>query len=327
METPTAKRTSAQPDRSGWRAFIARPRIATALDYVRRVYNGLANDNAFFLAGGLAFSLLLALVPFLLLTVVGLSFTLGREPQQAAETVIALADTFLPRNAFEAGAILRTTVDDILRTRGAVGLGAALGFVWTSTRLFGSLRTVLAIVREHSDRGIVAGKLFDVVAAAVTTVLVVVWTMLSTYLSLAGERGASFLSELGVQMDSLGTLSIVAGRLLGIMVLTATFFGLYRGLPRKRPSREAALIAAISATVLFEVARQGYTIVISLVSPSSLYTGTIAVIVSVVFWVYYGALLFVVGAEVSQAHELRLAEHEAAGALSRSLEAQPDPNP
>lgn len=294
---------------SGGGASRLRSRLLTlGTDYTHRVYNGLANDNAFFLAGGLAFSLLLALVPFLLLVVVGLSFALGREPQQATETVIALTDTFLPRNAFEAGAILRTTVDDVLRTRGAVGIGAALGFVWTSTRLFGSLRTVLAIVRNRDDRGIVAGKLFDVVAAFATTVLVVIWALLATYLSIARERGVSLLAELGVQMDALGSLSYVAGRTLGVLVLMATFFGLYRGLPRSRPSREAAFVAAASATVLFEVARQGYAIAISLASPSSLYTGSIAIIVSVVFWVYYGALLFVVGAEIAQAHEMRREE-------------------
>jgi len=72
--------------------------------------------------------------------------------------------------------------------------------------------------------------------------------------------------------------------------------------------------------VLLEVARQLYTVFLVQLSPSSLYTGTIAVIVSVVFWVYYGALLFLLGAEVAQAHELRREE------LSR-LASVPDPSP
>ena len=49
--------------------------------------------------------------------------------------------------------------------------------------------------------------------------------------------------------------------------------------------------------------------------PSSLYTGTIAAIVAVVFWTYYGSLLFLIGGEVAQAAELRRAELRALTAV------------
>lgn len=304
----TPRKTPEPHNPVGWRAFAARPRIAVAFDYMRRVFIGLADDNAFFLAGGVAFSLLLALVPFVLLLVVGLSFVFGREPTQAAETVVTLTEAFLPRDAFEAGAVLRTIVEDVLRTRGAVGITAALGFVWTSTRLFGSLRAVLAIVMDRSDRGIVAGKLFDVVAAAASTVMVVVWVVISTFLSIGSERGSEILSGFGVQVEALGTVTYLIGRALGFGLLVFTFFALYLGLPKRRPDRDSALLAAVVAAALFELARQLFAMVFALVSPSSLYTGTIAVIVSVVFWVYYGALLFLLGAETAAIHELRKQE-------------------
>ena len=269
------------------------------------MYNGLANDNAFFLAGGVAFSLLLAFVPSLLLVVVGLSYLLGRQPAEAVGTLTALTETFLPRNTFEVDALLRSTVDDVLRTRGAVGLGAALGFVWTSTRLFGSLRAALSIVFSQDERGIVAGKLFDVVASVATTFAVAVWALLSTYLAVARARGVLVLTELGLRVDALGTLSYLVGRAVGALILVSTFYAVYRLLPRRRPSARAALVGAVTAAILFEIARQLFVLLLAVASPGSLYTGTIAVIVSVVFWVYYGALLFVVGAEFAQAHEAR----------------------
>lgn len=311
--------TSARPESGGGRAVGVRvPRLDTLRDYARRLYDGFAADNGFFLAGGVAFSLLLALVPFALLLVVGLSFVLGRQPEQAMETVVELSQRFLPPNAFEASAVLRTMVDDVLRTRGAVGIGASIGFIWTSTRLFGSLRAVLSIVLDRSDRGIVAGKLFDVVAALATTVLVVLWAVVSSYVALVGERGSSWLAELGVRVDTIGALGYVGGRVISFVLLALTFYAVYRGLPQRRPTREAALLASISAALGFELARHLYGIVLGYASPGTLYTGTIAVIVSVVFWMYYGAVLFVLGAEVAQAHELRAAELDA---LSRV----PDP--
>jgi membrane protein len=117
----------------------------------------------------------------------------------------------------------------------------------------------------------------------------------------------SVLAELGVRMGAISTATYVLGRLLGFAVLVVTFYGMYRGLPRRRPSAGGSLVGALVATVLFEVARELFGVVISLLAPGSLYTGSIAIVVSVVFWVYYGALLFVVGAEVAQAHELRRA--------------------
>jgi membrane protein len=56
------------------------------------------------------------------------------------------------------------------------------------------------------------------------------------------------------------------------------------------------------------------------VNPSSLYTGTLAVVIAVVFWTYYAAFLFLVGGEVAQAVELRRAELAA-------LRAVPLPSP
>jgi membrane protein len=286
-------------------------------DYLRRLYNGFGDDNGFFLAGGVAFSLLLALVPLVLLLVVGLSFALGRHPEQAMETVVDLSQRFLPPNAFEASAVLRTMVEDVLRTRGAVGIGALLGFLWTSTRLFGSLRAVLSIVLDRSERGIVAGKLFDVVASFATTGLVVLWAVVSSYVALVGERGSALLSRLGLQVSAIGALGYVAGRALSFLLLAFTFYALYRGLPQRRPSREAALLAAGCAALGFELARHLYTLALGVVSPGTLYTGTIAVIVSVVFWMYYAAVLFVLGAEVAQAHELRAAGLDALAHVRR----------
>ena len=46
----------------------------TTRDYAKRVWDNSGEDNVFFLAGGIAFNLLLAAVPFLLLLVVGMAY-------------------------------------------------------------------------------------------------------------------------------------------------------------------------------------------------------------------------------------------------------------
>ena len=236
---------------------------------------------------------------------------LGRQPADAANTIIGLIDSLLPRDAPAPGQLLRQLVEDVMRTRGAVGLYSAVTFAWFSTRLFGSLRSVLALIFDGTDRGIVAGKLFDFGATIVSTIAVAIYVVFSAYLTLATTRGAALLVRFGLAEGAMGTLAYLIGRALAVTVIIVLFFSLYRGLPRRRPPVRTAIVAATTAGVLFEIARYGFALLVQRADPSSLYTGTIAAVVGVVFWVYYSALLFLIGGEVAQAYDLRKAEVKA----------------
>lgn len=283
-------------------------RLDSWRDILRRVWNQAAEDNVPFLAGGVAFNILLALVPFVLLLISGLSFLLGSEPTEAAITVTRLVEQLLPNEAPDASELLRGVVTDVLSTRGTVTFYSAIVFAWFSTRLFGSLRSVLALIFDGTDRGIMAGKAFDFLATIVATVAVVVYVVFSAYLDLATTRGFALLQALGVQQDAMSGVQYLVGRLLAVALVFALFYALYRGLPRRRPSVQVAVVAALTASILFEIARHLFTLLVSAANPGSLYTGTIAAIVAVVFWTYYGAFLFLIGGEVAQAYDLRRSE-------------------
>ncbi|MBL0171409.1 MAG: YihY/virulence factor BrkB family protein [Gemmatimonadaceae bacterium] len=277
-------------------------------DVVRRIWKQSEEDNVLFLAGGLAFNVLLALVPFVLLLISGIALLLGRAPDDAVHTVTGLLQAFLPNNTPSAIDLLNSIVSDVLRTRGAVTLYAAIGFAWFSTRLFGSLRSVLALIFDGTDRGIVVGKLFDFGATIVATMAVVVYIAMSAYLDLATTQGVQLLMRMGLRESAMGELTYVTGRLIAISIVFSLFYAMYHGLPRRRPLVRTALTAAAAASLLFEIARHVFAILVRQFDPSSLYTGTIAVIVAVVFWTYYGALLFLIGGEIAQAVELRRVE-------------------
>jgi len=253
----------------------------------------------------------LALVPFALLLISGISFVLGRQPEDAANTIIGLIDSLLPRDAPAPGQLLRELVAEIMKTRGTVGFYSAITFAWFSTRLFGSLRSVLALIFDGSDRGIVTGKLFDFAATIVATIAVAAYVVFSAYLTLATTRGVALLVSIGLAEGDMGAVSYWLGRIVAVAVIIALFFSLYRGLPRRRPSVRTSLVAATTAGVLFEIARYAFAVLVRRADPSSLYTGTIAAVVGVVFWVYYAALLFLIGGEVAQAYDLRKMELKA----------------
>ena len=125
---------------------------------------------------------------------------------------LALADTGADITAIEVDRGIVPILRDVVRTSGRVGLLSAAAFVWFSTRLFGTLRSVLVRVFELGQgRGIVVGKLYDVGYTLVSSVLIIAYLTLSAYMAIMRGQGSAALIAthnvaLARQMDRVVTL-------------------------------------------------------------------------------------------------------------------------
>lgn len=279
----------------------------TARDYLKRVWDNCAEDNVLFLAGAIAFNILLAAIPFVLLLVAGLTYLLpliSSVPPSVA--VYEFIDQLLPAQSTSTSSWVHSMLDGVLATRGAVTIYSAILFVWLSTRLFGSVRTALADVFDiENERGIIMGKIFDMQITVVATVLFGASTIVTSYLALATTRGLDALIRLGLREDVMSSVEFWIGRVLAFVFITMMFFLLYKYLPVRKVRTRTALLAALFTGLAFEFAKQVFRWVVASMNPSTLYTGTIAALVIVVVWVYYAALIFLIGGEVGQVYELR----------------------
>ncbi len=257
------------------------------------------NTNVGFLAGGVAFNILLVGVPFVLMLAALLGTILGESPEVATHTVQAVIDRLLP-TASVGGSLLDPVLEDVERTRAVFGIGGALGFFWFSARLFGSLRSVIKSVFAHdNDRTVIHGILWDLSLTIITVFLLVVWVGLTSFLSVSSGRIGVALTELGVRQDVMGGLALFVGRAIAFAVVVAIFAALYRWLPKKKTPWIPTLAGAGAAALLFEFARWAFAIFIAQFPPTSVYSGTLGALVIVVFWTYYAALIFVIGAQVA----------------------------
>ena len=283
-------------------------RIAWTLrDFAKRVWDNSGEDNIFFLASGVAFNIMLAAVPFVLLLVSGIAYVLNQTAAASAAEVTEFIGQFLPPGISRSDeeSIYRV-LGEIITARGVVGFWSALGFVWFTTRLFGSLRTVLAEIFDiDQDRGIIAGKIFDAKITVIATLLIVAYSGLNAYLAIASSRFMPYLTELGLRRDVMGRVELALGQLIAFAVIVLMFYALYKYLPNRRVRWEPALVAALFTSVGFELAKMVFAQFMARFSPGSLYTGTLYAVVIVVVWVYYAALIFVLGGEVGQVYELR----------------------
>ena len=276
----------------------------TLRDYAKRVWDNSGEDNIFFLAGGIAFNILLAVVPFVLLFASGLGYLLNQSAETSSEEINDVVYRFLPPS--QAGEQLGKILVDIIKSREAIGIYSVIGFVWFSTRLFGSLRSVLAQIFDiDSDRGIVAGKIFDIQITIVSSLLLVFYTALNTYLALATTRGMVLLGELGLRKETMGSIEYQIGQLIAFLFIALMFFALYKFLPNRKIRWQMALIASLFTSVLLELAKRLFGAYVQSFNPGSLYSGTVAALVIVVVWVYYAAMIFILGGEVAQVYELR----------------------
>jgi membrane protein len=275
-------------------------------DYAKRVWDNAGEDNIFFLTGGIAFNILLAAVPFMLLLLSGLGYLLDEDTAAASRSVFRFIDNLLPPHDESPGSPIHGLLDDIVQARGQVGLIGLLGFVWFSTRLFGSLRTVLAEVFDIEEtRGIVGGKLFDVQITIVSTVLFALYSVLNALIGIATTRSAQQLRETGIEADVVSNLTTSFGRTVAFLFLTLMFFALYKYLPSRRIRWQSAALGAVFTGIFFELFKILFTAYLGSFNPGSLYTGTLYTVVIIVLWVYYSSFFFIVGGEVGRVYELR----------------------
>src|SRR5918998_762756 len=84
-------------------------------DYARRVWDNSGEDNIFFLAGGLAFNILLAAVPFFLLVVTGLTFLLDRDAASSGALLTSMLEALLPPQAEAVRMAILQILNDVLQ--------------------------------------------------------------------------------------------------------------------------------------------------------------------------------------------------------------------
>src|SRR3954464_402024 len=94
----------------------------TARDYAKRVWDNAGEDNVLFLAGGIAFNILLAAVPFVLLLVWFLTYLLNKSSAGANEVVVHYLDRLLPTHSEDVGSPYHKLLSDLLQGHSQLGI-------------------------------------------------------------------------------------------------------------------------------------------------------------------------------------------------------------
>ncbi|HIB08443.1 MAG TPA: YihY/virulence factor BrkB family protein, partial [Gemmatimonadetes bacterium] len=225
------------------------------LGFSRQFREKFIEDDVFFMAGAIAFNVLVSLVPLIVL-VIGLSgYILSARFGDPTDAVLSLIAQILPQTGtIDFTEVLRITVSELVEQRTGFTLFGVLWFVWLSTRLVATLRVALRkIFGIRQYRRALWGKLIDVQAVIVGIFL------LALNLSVTIVFEAVGVGILGLEGQSLSLAQRIFGHSLALASLWALFLGAYRYLPARRVSWRTACIAATFSALLHEAMKWAFS--------------------------------------------------------------------
>ncbi len=271
--------------------------------YSHGLWKRAGDHNILFLAEALSFSILVCIVPFVLI-----GFSVGGLILEESDFLRQL-DTFIdvvvpyPENARFVKEIVADQAGEFLFYKNLAGTVGFIGLVFASSALFSTIRSIFAAVYPiKKARSVVVSKLFDLMMILVVMMLFLVAATLlpvvQVFDHLAGESGVLG----GVIVARLEPLLLEAGSIVAVIIV---LFIVHRLVPVTRPPKGAALVAALSTTVLWFAAQQLFgAYIVHVATFKKIYGAYVAAIV-VVFWIYYTAIVFILGAEIGQLYRER----------------------
>ena len=273
--------------------------------YLVGLYDRLDQHHFFLLTGGLAFSFLVCIVPLVLvlLSVLG-NALVSSAFEYRMEVVIEM---LFPATQYTASLknFLLARVDEIIRYRDVAGYGGGFGLLLAASGLFSSMRTILnKVFRVRQGEPIVVGKLRDF--GMVLLVLLFVLTS-TTLFPLAEFMKAAAHKFSWLSMPSLNASLQSLSPVIFFIIIFLLFFILYHFIPNEHLGLMPTAVSALMATIFWEMARQFLGYYLAHAAALDRVYGAYLFLVAVVLWVYYSALMFILGAEIGQLYRERLA--------------------
>lgn len=274
-----------------------RPTAILVWTMAREVILKFGRDNGLFLASGLAFSLLLYVIPLALLMISVLGYTV-LESEQAMEEVQSVIRQFLPRSE----QVVAEHVGTIVADRGLLGIVGFISFLLFSTMVFGSIRHVLnSVFQAGPARSFLRGTAQDLFMMVFCIALLIVTIGLASVETIVGNLGehvpwARALWGQGMQ---------VLDHIMAVMLGGTLILGLYRFSPIKTLKLGSLAVGAGVAVVLFGLAKQGFAWYVHFAQASLVLYGALGAFLFFFVWLYYVSVVFLLGAEAGWVFEHR----------------------
>ncbi len=255
-------------------------------------------DDVLFLASGIAFNVLLCIIPLLLLVSALLGVVLN-----SSDIAMQNIEKFLMKafpNQSQAMAIKDLTfriINDLVEFRQSMGVFGAIVLIYTSTSLFSSVRSALhRIYHVTTTAGIFLSQLKDLILVLALGWLFISINTLNWLYTLISRYSLEMFGPNFVAIQT--SLPDFLARLTSFVLTVLMAFLAYRFIPFYGTTTRSSLLSAIATTILWKIAGFLFALYLATFHPFRKVYGAYAFILVAMVWVYCSSIVFILGAAI-----------------------------
>ncbi|MBI9072487.1 MAG: YihY/virulence factor BrkB family protein [Melioribacteraceae bacterium] len=276
--------------------------------YVVGVYHRMDENHLFLAGAGIAYSLLVSIIPLILIifSVLGNVISFENIEQQ----LYRLTDTIIPYPEYAdyTKQVILQRLPGFIEYKTLAGYLGGLGLLFTSSWLFSSMRSVL-----NNIFGVPNQKHFFIAMLRDfgMVLLLIFFILLSTFILPTINILIDFADKIEIlQIFQISGFQDSIFSITSVLIIFSLFALFYYLIPYEKLGKKIPLVAAFWATLLWEIARSvfGYYVANFLIL-NKIY-GAFLLMVVVAFWIFYSSVLFVLGAEIGQLYRERKESNE-----------------
>jgi membrane protein len=271
---------------------------------VQEAVRGFIQDDSLSHGAAIAFFTVTSLGPILLLVVAVAGLVFGRD---AARNAVAAQLTGLMGH--DSAEVLQAALQSASNPSSGViaTIAGLVTLLVTTSGVFGEIQSSLNIIWKTRPRG---GSISRLVRARTASLGLVIALGFLLNVSLAVSAAVSALNDIINRYISFGAIIITMVNMVTSYLLIAVLFAaIYKVLPDRRLEWRDVWIGSLVTAALFTGGKTiiGWYIGSSTVGSSY---GAASALIVVLIWVYYSALIFLLGAELTRAYSIQHGSHQ-----------------
>lgn len=272
----------------------------TSHHVARAFLNKILKDNITMLASVVAWGVLSSIIQILVGLIAISSFVLS---DPVRERIIIAQLSQVLQHVLTASDLTHL-VHLVVHHTGLLLILGAVGVLWGASNVGGAISTVFQPIFQVRGRPLIGEKLLDIGMIFVFTILMLV--------IIIGSTASELLSHLLTNAPISGATSFIIGTLASLLAAFLLFFVIYAIFPNIEHRFRVGHVwrGALVGAVLFQILSYVWALYAHFVHPQR-YGAILAPIVVLGVWIYFFALVLVLGAEVVAFGALR--EARAAG--------------
>ncbi len=248
------------------------------------------------MAAAISFYAILSVIPIFLLFMSVSGFIL-HSSTQAFEAVTSLLLKTFPTSTMAVFKIL----SDLIQRKMVFGLIGLAGLIWAASRIFSVVEGSMNVVwKVKKGRAYWHSKFLSLLLVPISVLIMLSSLAFTAFYTVAKNLKVPLI---GLKVSEAAFISQLFAILLPLILGFVMFFLIYKIIPYRKIDTKAALIGAICASSLWEVAKFLFDIYIKNYANFQKIYGSFGTLVVMFFWIYYSAFIVLIGAEIGSNYE------------------------